>query len=312
MAASDPEGQSGTDPIPWAAPTLPESPAGGPSPAVPSPPPPPGARPTAALLPRGVGEVVDTAIGLYRRHWRLLVGTAAVVIVPIQIFSAFLNRDAVSQLGDVFRTLQTGGTPTSTGSGAGFLGEILSVLSLPFFTAALAAAGASCYMGEPITQGEAWRRTMRRFGAVLGLGLLRFMLIGAALFFFVAPGVFLYIRLLTAPVALMVEGAGPVSAMERSWRLTKGSWWRVFGIQTLKVVLAWFGLGLFQALALGLGLITGPAGWLFIAIGGSLAQLFVYPFVVSVTVVSYFDLRIRKEGFDLAVTTQRLLAPRAA
>ena len=51
-----------------------------------------------------------------------------------------------------------------------------------------------------------------------------------------------------------------------------------------------------------LAFVTGPVGWLFMALGGSVAQLIVYPFVVSVTVVAYFDLRIRKEAFDLAVT----------
>ena len=33
---------------------------------------------------------------------------------------------------------------------------------------------------------------------------------------------------------------------------------------------------------------------------------------VAVTVVAYFDLRIRKEAFDLAVTTQRLQSAQAA
>jgi hypothetical protein len=264
------------------------------------------------LLPRGVGEVVDTAITLYRRNWRLLVGTAALVIVPIQLISAFLNRDATSQFSNLFRSLQTGGTPASTGSGAGFLGEVLALLSLPFFTAALATAAASCYMGSPVTPGEAWRRTMRRFWAVLGLGVLRFLLLGAALIFFAVPGIFLYIRLLVAPVVLVVEGAGPITALERSWHLTKGHWWRTCAVQVLKVVIAWFGLALFQSLALGLAFVTGPAGWVFMALGGSVAQLLVYPFVVSVTVVAYFDLRIRKEAFDLAVTVQRLQAPRAA
>jgi hypothetical protein len=300
--------------LPWAAPALPEGPidAGTPPPATPAPPPPPGARPAVLLLPRGVGEVVDTAIGVYRHNWRLLVGTAAVVIVPIQLFSAFLNRGAAAQLSDLLRSLQSGVTPTTTGSSLGILGQLLWWLALPFLTAALIAAVASCYMGNPITAGQAWRRTMQRFWAVLGLGLLRVLLIGVGLLFLAVPGIFLYIKLVVAPVALMVEGTGPIGAMERSWRLTKGLWWRVFGVQVLRVVLGWFGLGLFQTLALGLSLVTGPAGWLFSAIGGSVAQLLVYPFVVSVTVVLYFDLRIRKEGFDLAVTAQQLQAPRAA
>jgi hypothetical protein len=257
---------------------------------------------------------VDTAITLYRRNWKLLVGTAAVVVVPVQLIGSFLNREYFSQVRGMFRSMQNGLTPTTTGTGtgAGSLGSLLSFLVLPFLTAALATAAASCYMGSPITPGQAWRRTMRRFWAILGLGLLRVLITGVAFFLFLVPGIFLYIRLLVAPVALVVEGAGPVSALERSWRLTGGQWWRTCGVQGLKAVLAWFGYVLIETPTFVLGFVTGPVGWLFLGIGTSLAQLLITPLLVTVTVVVYFDLRIRKEAFDLTVTAHRLQSPRAA
>ena len=267
-----------------------------------------------ALLPRGVGEVVDTAIGLYRRNWKLLAGTAAVVVVPVQLLSSFLSRDYFSQVGDTIRSLQHGLTPstTGTGTGVGSLGSLLAVLALPLVTAALATAAAGCYLGNPITPGQAWRRTMRRFWAVLGLGLLRVLIIGVGFFIFVVPGVFLYIRLLVAPVVLVVEGAGPVAALGRSWRLTEGHWWRMCGIEVLKGVVAWFGYALIETPSFVLGVVAGRVGWLFVGIGGSLLQVFVFPFLVAVTVLAYFDLRIRKEAFDLAVGAQRLQSAQAA
>jgi hypothetical protein len=296
-----------------AAPAFPEGPldAGAPPPAT-RPPSPGGAGPAVALLPRGVGEVVDTAITLYRRNWKLLVGTAAVVVVPVQFLSSFLNRDYFSQVRDMVRSIRNGLTPATTGTGVGSLGTLLSLLALPFLTAALATAVASCYTGSPVTPGEAWRATMRRFWAILGLGLLRVLIIGVAILLFTVPAIFLYIRLLVAPVALVVERAGPVSALERSWHLTGGYWWRTCGVQVLKGVIAWFGYLLIESPTFVLGFVTGPVGWVFLGIGTSLAQLLVAPFLVAVTVVAYFDLRIRKEAFDLAVTAQRLQSPRAA
>lgn len=275
---------------------------------------PAGTGPAVALLPRGVGEVVDTAIGLYRRNWKLLAGTAAAVVVPVQLLSAFLNRNYFSQVSDMVRSLQRGITPSTggTGVGVGSFGGLLSVLVLPFVTVALATAAADCYMGNPITPGQAWRRTIRRFWAVLGLGLLRVLIIGVGFFLFMVPGIFLYIRLLVAPVALVVEGAGPVSALERSWRLTRGHWWRMFGVEVLKGVVAWFGYALIEVPTVLLGFLTERAGWLFVGIGGSLLQVFVFPFLVAVTVVAYFDLRIRKEAFDLAVGAHRLQSVQAA
>ena len=153
---------------------------------------------------------------------------------------------------------------------------------------------------------------MRRFWAILGLGLLRFLLIVVGLFFFMAPGIFLYIRLLVAPVALVVEGAGPASALERSWRLTSGQWWRTCGVQVLKVVMFLAAYVLIETPVFLLSLVAGPVGWLLLAIGGSLVQVLAVPFLVVVTVVVYFDLRIRKEAFDLAVTAQRVQSPRVA
>jgi hypothetical protein len=268
--------------------------------------------PAVALLPRGVGEVVDSAIGLYRRNWKLLAGTAAVVVVPVQLLSSFLSRDYFSQVGDMIRSLQNGLTPATTGTSVGSLGSLLSVLALPLLTAALATAAAGCYLGTPITPGQAWRRTMRRFWAVLGLGLLRVLIIGTGLFVFMVPGIFLYIRLLVAPVALVVEGAGPVTALERSWRLTGGHWWRTCGVEVLKGVVAWFGYVLIETPAFLLGIVAGRLGWLFVGVGGSLIQVFVFPFLVTVTAVAYFDLRIRKEAFDLALAAQRLQSAQAA
>ena len=318
MAAAESEGSPEHSPVASVAPPLPEGPldAGGPPPPIvpPSPGPasPAGGGPEIALLPRGVGEVVDTAIALYRRHWKLLVGTAAVVVVPVQLLSSFANRNVVSQIGDTFRSMQKGLTPVTTNTSVGTPGGLLALLALPFLTAALATAAASCYLGRPMTPGRAWRATMRRFWAVLGLGFLRLVITGVGVVLFMVPGIFLYIRLLVAPVALVVEGAGPVSALERSWRLTSGQWWRTCGVEVLKGLMAGFGYLLIELPVILLGIVSGPVGWLLLATGGSLVQVLVAPFLVAVTVVVYFDLRIRKEAFDLAVTAQRVQGPRVA
>jgi hypothetical protein len=264
------------------------------------------------MLPRGVGEVVDTAIALYRRNWKLLVATAGAVVVPVQLLSFFANRNLVSQIDNLYRSAQRGLAPPPPGTTIGSPGGLLTLLALPFLTVAVATVAASCYLGNPLTPGRAWRATMRRFWAVLGLGILRFLLLVMGFFFFLAPGIFLYIRLLVAPVALVVEGAGPVSAMERSWRLTTGHWWRTCGVEVLKGVMAAAAYTLVELPVFFLSLVAGPAGWLVFGIGASLVQVFVAPFLVTVTVVIYFDLRIRKEAFDLAVGAQRLQSSRAA
>ena len=82
--------------------------------------------------------------------------------------------------------------------------------------------------------------------------------------------------------------------------------------EVLKGLMAGFGYLLIELPVILLGIVSGPVGWLLLAIGGSLVQVLVAPFLVAVTVVVYFDLRIRKEAFDLAVTAQRVQSPRVA
>ena len=53
----------------------------------------------------------------------------------------------------------------------------------------------------------------------------------------VVPGLYIAGRL-TPAVALVVDGTGPVAALERSWALTAGNGWRVIGF-TLMIV-GWF------------------------------------------------------------------------
>jgi hypothetical protein len=52
--------------------------------------------------------------------------------------------------------------------------------------------------------------------------------------------------------------------------------------------------------------IIGPAGWPLAALGNALAGIVTRPFALIIVVLLYFDMRIRKEGFDLAVMVQEL------
>ena len=58
-----------------------------------------------------------------------------------------------------------------------------------------------------------------------------------------------------------------------------------------------------------LGYLAGGAGWVFMGAGQTLAGLLTTPFSTIVLVLIYFDLRIRKEAFDLSVLAQQLQGP---
>jgi hypothetical protein len=102
--------------------------------------------------------------------------------------------------------------------------------------------------------------------------------------------------------------------LSRSFGLTKDSAGRAFVILVLSVVLTYAAQGLLAIPAsIALAAQVGGSGmaryWLALTqVGSSIASILVTPILLIATAVFYFDLRVRKEGFDL----QFMMDPDAA
>src|SRR5262249_60621824 len=115
--------------------------------------------------------------------------------------------------------------------------------------------------------------------------------------------------------AVVLEREGPARALARSWRLVRGSFWRVLGITLLAslIVVVTAGVlqipfGLFAALAGGGSSLlpsTGGsvAGILISAVGGVVAGAVARPLSAGGAVLLYVDLRVRRGGLDLVLQT---------
>ncbi|MFD2119798.1 glycerophosphoryl diester phosphodiesterase membrane domain-containing protein [Streptomyces cirratus] len=126
--------------------------------------------------------------------------------------------------------------------------------------------------------------------------------------------VWLWFRFLLASPALMLERAGVFTALRRSAKLVKGSWWRLFGITVLTTVIAAIVSGIASLPFTVLALLTNPGGlsgladgsvaqsWSFLlisGIGAVISMTFVLPMQAGVTVLLYIDQRIRREALDM-------------
>jgi len=154
-------------------------------------------------------------------------------------------------------------------------------------------------------------------GAAIGFGI-----IGGIATFVVA--VWILIRLTLAVPAVVLEGTGPVEALRRSWQLVQGSWWRVFGITLLAgIVVAFIGFILQFPFNIVSSLAGGGGGGGFTminagssaaataaptvlgvavaAVGGIISATCTRPITAGVTVLLYTDMRIRREGLDIAL-----------
>lgn len=67
-------------------------------------------------------------------------------------------------------------------------------------------------------------------------------LIGIATVVFIVPGIYVACRLAFVSYLVMDEGLDPIEAVEASWRLTKGHFWKIFRLGLISVLL--FPLGM--------------------------------------------------------------------
>ena len=139
--------------------------------------------------------------------------------------------------------------------------------------------------------------------AVLGL-------IGLVLIFMLA-GLFFYVRLLLATQAIVIEGCGAFEGLRRSWRLVGQSLWRSIGIVLLVFLMASIVSYIVQLPMLAVAMVSTfvlkslvlSQGLNALATYGALILILPLQFIIFTLL--YYDLRVRKEGYDLELLAQR-------
>lgn len=131
----------------------------------------------------------------------------------------------------------------------------------------------------------------------------------AALLVLIGSPVYLWlsIKLMLAPCVIAVEGLGPLRAIGRSWRLSRGQFWRLLGISLLAGLLISMATGtvssVFTFAGVLLALQSQTLAMTVIMTGSRVASLVLtLPLTISVTTLLYVDTRIRNEGFDLELS----------
>lgn len=148
-----------------------------------------------------------------------------------------------------------------------------------------------------------------------GLGVLAGVVLGIAATVF---AIIVTIRWSLIVPVVVLERAGPVKAMGRSWRLVRRSAWRVFGIMLLTEIIVGLAGTIIRipfSLAGGAGSVFGGIGTTstshpvvpslaataLTAIGTIISGTVTAPLLAGVVVLLYTDLRMRREGMDIAL-----------
>lgn len=272
------------------------------------------------MRPRGVGEILDAAIKLYVGNWRVLVGCAATVVVPMQLLSGLILLSTYGNGNDISVGFSSIGRTVTVAQahaqlGASAINSVVSFVGGAFVLAALIKALSDAYLGETASIGRSLRFGLRRLLPLLVLEIVYIIVQVIAFLLLIIPGIWLYCAWSVRVPALVIERAGPFSALGRSHRLVKGRWWPSAGVLLVSQLMVGVLSSLLGA-ALGAAfLASGNPSVLFAVFISFLISLvsgvLLQPFAAAVITVLYYDLRIRKEGYDIELLADQLDLPRS-
>jgi len=253
------------------------------------------------LRPLSLGEILDRTFTLYRRNFLLFAGISAIpqtLVLALNVIALlFGNRAAAGALP---------GVGIVVGVVIGLIVIIVSVLAFFISQGATILAVKELYLGRTASILESLRRTRGEIGPIFGVGLVSGLAVMIGMILLIIPGIFVLCRLLVSVPVLLIEGRGPRDSLSRSWDLTQGAAGRAFVIFLLYMViviaLALLFVSPFSALAVYAGLKNPEMVrfWTFMAdLGNRVSSTLVSPILLISSSVFYFDLRVRKEAFDL-------------
>ncbi len=276
----------------------------------------------------GMLDLFDEAFDLYKKNFALFVLITGIVYVPTVGISTYLilpaARDMVADAPGDFN-----GIIAWVGPYVGSIALVAPIYALlaGLLLNALVVAVSSRYLGEPVTIGDAFRKGASVTAQTAIALVLYSVLLVCGYAACVIPG--LAFQLLCIPLQFFVHvmvnenKKNMFGAISRSWNIvkTQGSllsfghtvhWllWFVLMIATLGAVQIFAEAAVNSAVPF-LPLL-GAHKDLADTISIEIAWMILLPFQVCVVTMFYYDLRIRKEGYDMEVLAQILGYPLVA
>jgi hypothetical protein len=244
--------------------------------------------PLATLRPLSGPEVVDAGVQLGRQHYAVLLTASAVPLVPYFAWDVWSSR----HLG------ATAFWPTIV------FASVWASLS----DAAAVSAAAWAYAGEQPDVARALRAAGRRAWAVIISGVYRSVMATVGTVLLVVPGLYVLATYALVPgLAVLEPTRGAWGTLRRSAALTRGAHARALGCYVLPyafvVALDVVATSIISRLG------EGARAELVAGMAGTVTSMLLTPFIAGIQTVFYYDLRVRKEAYDLEAGLAALAAP---
>ncbi len=249
------------------------------------------------LRPLTLGEILDRTFTLYRNNFLLFVALAGIPRLPALAVGLLQIQNTIGT-----QVKFTAAVITLT-----ILTYLCGILAYLFSQGGAVVAVSELYLGRPITIVQSLRRVADNIFPLLGVVILNGLAIFVGFILLVIPGIYLMCRLYVCIAAALIEHKNPAESLSRSMALTKGFAGRAFVIILLYFVIA-IGFGLVIGLPLGLAIAASAQNPVMLRAWASLQAILstaletlISPVLLIAGAIYYYDLRVRKEAFDIQV-----------
>ena len=249
--------------------------------------------PEAALLgPQTAGILLRNIIGMYRRHFGILMASAVLPVAPFLLLIFWLSALESPWV-------------------------VLGVV--PYMVAAFVAGGAltvvisDICLGNRPTLVHAYRRVLgqQRWLHLLATGLLLTLMMWVGTLLLVLPGLWVMARGFLSSIVVTLEGRSARDAIKRSFALTHGQAWRIMGLTLLPLLLAYVAMVVcVMVVAIVASLTLGDAtlaGVLVQVVSFALGLALFAPVMGITMVLLYYDQRVRREAYDMQALAEDLM-----
>jgi hypothetical protein len=222
---------------------------------------------------RDLGAILRDSFSFYRRDWRAFV-TIGAATIPFALVSSAATLLIDDQLLSQLAILAI---------------YLIALLPLTIVEGAIIAYVDALDRGTAQTEGQAFSLAVKKAGALFGaVARIAAAVVPLCLVIIGLPiAIFLMIRWLFAPQAVILENTDGLGGLRSSASLTLGEWWPTFGRVAMTGLLVIAANGIMNAI-----LASAPPA--VFAVVSAILGAFTWPYFSIALTLIYFDLRLRK------------------
>jgi hypothetical protein len=254
------------------------------------------------IQPQSIGEVLDTSFRLYRLSFSKVWPLGLLLAVASSPTAIYMFLHPMSQADPLNPFAVFGMFRDPAYWLAALAATMIGLCVMGALYLRLNAIGS----GEALSNGQALQMALPKVLPMLAMSILYGIAVVVGSVLLIVPGIIVSLSLLLCFVIALLEDRGPLNSLIGSHRLVWGHWWRTSAIMTVAVIIiivlyvaVGFVVGVAAPLAVDrtdvalFGFVTGQ-------VIGVTANVFVTPYFIALVLAIYWDLKLRKQGGDLA------------